>query len=61
MKEVKLTGSLVGSPGEIEEMLKLAADKKVKAWIQERPMKDANQAIKDFEAGKPRYRFCLVN
>lgn len=61
MKEVKMTGSLVGSPGEIEEMLKLASDKKVKAWIQERPMKDANQTIKDFEAGKPRYRFCLVN
>lgn len=61
MKEVKMTGSLVGSPSEIEDMLKLAADKKVKAWIQERPMKDANQAILDFEAGKPRYRFCLVN
>jgi alcohol dehydrogenase (NADP+) len=61
MKEVKMTGSLVGSPGEIEEMLKLASDKKVKAWIQERPMKEANQAIQDFEAGKPRYRYCLVN
>lgn len=61
MKGVSMTGSLIGSPKEIEEMLQLAADKKVAAWIQERPMKDANQVIQDFEAGKPRYRYCLVN
>lgn len=61
MKRATFSGSLIGSPGEIEEMLQLAADKKVKAWIQERPMKDANQTIQDFEAGKPRYRYCLVN
>lgn len=61
MKNATMGGSLIGSPKEIEEMLQLAADKKVKAWIQTRPMKEANQTIKDFEAGKPRYRFCLVN
>ncbi|CAK4033794.1 zinc-binding alcohol dehydrogenase [Lecanosticta acicola] len=61
MKKATMTGSLIGSPAEIEEMLQLAADKQVKAWIQEVPMKEANQALLDFEAGKPRYRFCLVN
>ena len=61
MKKIKIAGSLIGSPKEIEEMLQLAADKNVQAWIQTRPMKDANQVIQDFEAGKPRYRYCLVN
>lgn len=60
-KRVKMTGSLVGSPAEIREMLELAAEKKVKSWVQERPMKDANQAIIDMEEGKARYRYVLVN
>lgn len=61
MKRATMGGSLIGAPGEIEEMLTLAAEKKVQAWINLRPMKEANQAIVDFEAGKPRYRICLVN
>jgi len=58
---IKIGGSLIGAPIEIEEMLQLAADKKIKPWIEERPMKDANQAIIDFNEGKPRYRYVLVN
>ncbi|KAF4966423.1 hypothetical protein FZEAL_10661 [Fusarium zealandicum] len=50
----KIGGSAIGSPQEIEEMLQLAVDKKVKAWVEKRPMKDANQAILDIEAGKAR-------
>lgn len=42
-------------------MLQLAADKKIKAWIQERPMKEANQAIVDMDQQKARYRYVLVN
>jgi alcohol dehydrogenase (NADP+) len=42
-------------------MLQLAADKKIKPWIEERPLKDANQAILDLEEGKARYRYVLVN
>lgn len=61
MKRATMGGSLIGAPHEIEDMLKLAAEKKVQAWINLRPMKEANQAIVDFEAGKPRYRICLVN
>lgn len=61
MKRATMGGSLIGAPHEIEEMLTLAAEKKVQAWINLRPMKEANQAIVDFEAGKPRYRICLVN
>ncbi|CAK4032141.1 probable alcohol dehydrogenase, class V [Lecanosticta acicola] len=61
MKGVKIGGSLIGAPGQIEEMLQLVAEKKIKPWINTRPLKDANQAILDFEAGKPRYRITLVN
>lgn len=61
MKGIKLGGSLIGSPDEIREMLELAAVKKIKPWIEERPMKEANQAIQDMDAGKARYRYVLVN
>ncbi|KAJ6089271.1 hypothetical protein N7467_004487 [Penicillium canescens] len=61
IKGIKLGGSLIGSPDEIREMLDLAAAKGVKPWIQERPMKDANQAILDMNNGDARYRYVLVN
>lgn len=60
-KGIKLGGSLIGSPDEIREMLELAAEKKVHPWIQERPMKEANQAIQDMDKGNARYRYVLVN
>lgn len=58
---IKVGGSGIGSPKEIKYMLDLAAEKKIKPWIQERPLKDANNAIVDMEAGKARYRYVLVN
>ncbi|OTB05374.1 hypothetical protein M426DRAFT_10699 [Hypoxylon sp. CI-4A] len=58
---IKVGGSLIGAPWEIQEMLQLAADKKIKTWVQERPLKDANQAIIDMDEGKARYRYVLVN
>jgi alcohol dehydrogenase (NADP+) len=42
-------------------MLQLAVEKKVQPWVQQRPLKDANNAIVDMEAGKARYRYVLVN
>ncbi|EPS26266.1 NADP-dependent alcohol dehydrogenase 7 [Penicillium oxalicum] len=61
VKGIKIGGSLIGSPDEIREMLDLAASKKVKPWVEERPMKDANQAIQDMDAGNARFRYVLVN
>ena len=61
LKNAKLGGSAIGSPKEIDEMLELAAKKNLKPWIQERPLKEANEAIVDFEKGKPRFRYVLVN
>ncbi|EUC38314.1 hypothetical protein COCCADRAFT_83099 [Bipolaris zeicola 26-R-13] len=61
MKGVSIAGSAVGAPWEIKEMLELAAEKKIKPWVQKRPMSDANNAIIDMEAGKARYRYVLEN
>lgn len=60
-KRIKFSGSLIGSPSEICEMLELAAEKKVHPWIEEVPMKEANKAIQDMDAGKARYRYVLTN
>ncbi|KAE8146108.1 GroES-like protein [Aspergillus avenaceus] len=60
-RRLKLGGSLMGGPAEIREMLELAARKNVRSWVEEVPMKNANQAIQDMDAGKARYRYVLVN
>jgi alcohol dehydrogenase (NADP+) len=61
MSGVKIGGSGIGSPDEINEMLQLAVDKKVTPWVENRPMKDANQTVLDMAAGNARYRYVLVN
>lgn len=58
---IKIGGSVIGSPDDVNEMLKLAAEKGVKSWVQKRPLSDANQAIVDMAAGKARFRCVLVN
>ncbi|KAI9835427.1 MAG: hypothetical protein M1819_002345 [Sarea resinae] len=60
-KGVKMGGSIVGSPAEIEYMLNLAAEKGIKPWVVPRPLDDANKAVVDMENGKARYRYVLVN
>ncbi|KAM0547287.1 hypothetical protein ACHAPJ_010422 [Fusarium lateritium] len=56
-----LSGSAIGSPKEIKEMLHLAVELDLKPWIELRPLKDANQAIMDMDKGQARYRYVLVN
>jgi alcohol dehydrogenase (NADP+) len=60
-KSIKIGGSSIGSPADIAKMLQFAVEKNVHSFIQERPMKDANQAIVDQHAGHARYRYVLVN
>lgn len=60
-KGCKIGGSAIGAPHEIEEMLELTVKKGVKPWIQKVPLKDANKAVVDMDAGKARYRYVLVN
>lgn len=61
MKKVSIKGSLIGSPAEIRDMFKVAAAQKVRPWVQQRPMAEANKVIVDFEEGLPRYRYVLYN
>ncbi len=49
------------SPGNIREMLELAASKGIKAWTQVKPMKEVNEALKEMEEGKARFRIVLEN
>ncbi|KAJ3010261.1 hypothetical protein NUW54_g2540 [Trametes sanguinea] len=52
-------GSHIGSKEDMMEMLQLAADKGIKPWIQELPMKEAGKALEGVKAGKVRYRYVL--
>ncbi|XTI96104.1 hypothetical protein V2W45_1350467 [Cenococcum geophilum] len=58
--EDAIPGFNIGSPREIEEMLKVAAEKNIQPWIQKRPMRDANQAVVDMADGKSRYNKLLT-
>ncbi|ORY28631.1 chaperonin 10-like protein [Naematelia encephala] len=55
-----LASSHLGNKGEANDMLKLAAEKGVKPWINVIPMKDAAKAIKAVEDSSVRYRTILV-
>jgi alcohol dehydrogenase (NADP+) len=60
-KGVKVTGSSIGSPEDIRQMLDLAAEKGVRPWVQTRPMEEVNLALQEMHEGKARYRFVLEN
>jgi len=56
----KVTSSHIGSKVEALEMLQIAADKGVKPWIEEMPMKDCSKAVRGVKAGKAKYRYVLT-
>lgn len=60
-KGVLVTGSSIGSPAEIREMLALAAEKGVRPWVQVRAMEEVNAALGDMHEGRARYRYVLEN
>jgi len=60
-KNVLVGGSHIGSPQEIKNMLEFVVANKIKPWVQKYNMDDINTAIKDFNDGKPNFRFVLVN
>lgn len=55
------SGSIIGGTDEIKEMLQVAADNKIAAWVEVRPMDEAAAAVRDMEDGKARYRYVLKN
>lgn len=60
-KRASIQGSQTGAPRDINDMLKLFAEKGVKTWNNNVPMSDANKAIVDMDNGKARYRYVLCN
>lgn len=45
----------------IKRMLAFVAEHKLQSWTKKYNMDNINEAMVDFRAGKPRYRFVLVN
>ncbi|KAI8329846.1 chaperonin 10-like protein [Chlamydoabsidia padenii] len=61
MKQIQLSGSIIGSPRQVEEMLEFAAEHNVRPWLNKYKMTDIAEAIQAFRDGKPRYRIVLEN
>lgn len=49
------------SPGNVREMLGLAAEKGVRAWTETRPMGEIGEVVGEMEKGRARFRFVMVN
>ncbi len=58
-RRISFSGSLIGSPNEIEEMLALASKENIVANVQVWPIEKVNEAIDNFRKGNPRYRYVL--
>ncbi|RLN73363.1 hypothetical protein BBJ28_00023610, partial [Nothophytophthora sp. Chile5] len=58
---IKWVGSLIGSVQDIKDMLALAAEKDVRAIVQQMPMSKVNDGIALARSGKVRYRVVLEN
>lgn len=52
LKEVRLVGSIVGTPRDLEEALKYAAQKKVKAHVTEKPFDSVNEVLHGLKKGE---------
>lgn len=62
LKNIKLTGTMVGSRKDIKDMLTLVNEhKEIKTWANLYPMSQVNEALKAFNRGEQRYRLVLIN
>ncbi|KAG8767432.1 NADP-dependent alcohol dehydrogenase [Ceratobasidium sp. 428] len=55
-----LEGSSIGSKKEAIQMLELAAEKNIEPMIELFPMSKVKEAVEGMKAGKPRYRYVVV-
>lgn len=58
-KRIRFSGSLIGSPKEIELTLEFAVKHNIKSWIEIKPIDQVNEAIESVRQGKPRFRIVL--
>jgi D-arabinose 1-dehydrogenase-like Zn-dependent alcohol dehydrogenase len=56
-----VSGSPIGSPSDLKELLELVAAKGIKPWVQVYGFSDINKALVDFKKGLPKYRIVLSN
>jgi len=55
----QITGTVIGAPAKIEEMLQFCSEKNIVADVQVYPLEKVNEAYVDYHNGKPRFRFVL--
>jgi len=55
----QITGTAIGSPSKIEEMLKFCSENNIVADVQVFPIEKVNEAFVAFREGKPRHRYVL--
>lgn len=60
-RALNISGSIIGPPAQIKEMLEVARDHKIRSWTNAMPMAEATKGFADMEAGKARYRVLLKN
>ena len=56
-----ITGSFLGSPATMREMLAFAEEKGIRPMVEVMPMSQVNEAIRRLKEGKAHYRIVLVN
>ncbi len=61
VRELSMTGSFVGNPAMMREMLSFAHAKGVKPKVELMPMTKAEEAVQKIRQNKARYRIVLVN
>jgi len=54
-----ITGTLIGPPSRIEDMLRFCSEHNIVSDVQVYPIEKVDEAYEDFRNGKPRYRFVL--
>ena len=59
--ELSITGSLIGNPPTMREMLKFAEEHQITPLIELMPMSQVNQALQRVKDNKARYRIVLIN
>lgn len=59
LKELRLQGTIVGTPRDLEEAFRYVAEGKVKAHVSEKPFICVNEVLKDLEHGKIQGRTVL--
>lgn len=59
MSNCNISGSMIGSPKEIREMITLAHKSDVRTWLKVWDMSKVNEALVDMEKGNAKYRHVL--